>query len=72
MVLEVEEDSLVVGVRSSTNEKEITTLHNRSHFRMIIEEEETPQEMEEVDVEADELPIVAINEISRGIDHLSV
>ena len=38
---------------------------------MTIEEEELLQEMEEVEVEVEELPIVAINEISWGIDHLS-
>ena len=62
----------MVGVKPSTNEKELTTLHNRSHFIMIIEEEETTQEMEEVEVEVEELLIIAINAISWGIGHLSV
>ena len=72
MVLEAEEDSSVAGIKPSTNEKELTTLHNRNHFIMIIEEEETTQEMEEVEVEVEELLIIAINAISWGIGHLSV
>ena len=39
---------------------------------MTREEEELLQEVEEVEVEVEELPINAINEISWDIDHLSV
>ena len=39
---------------------------------MITEEEETLQGMEEVITEVEELPIVAINAISWGIDRSSV
>ena len=39
---------------------------------MTTEEEELLQEMEEVGVEVEELPIIAINAISWDIDHLSV
>ena len=62
----------MAGIKPSTNEKELTTLPNRSRLIMIIEEEETTQEMEEVEVEVEELLIIAINAISWGIGHLSV
>ena len=39
---------------------------------MTTEEEELLQEMEEVEVEVEELPIIAINAISWDIDRLSV
>ena len=72
MVLEAEEDSLVVGVRPSTNEKELAAQHIRDILIMITEEEETIQGIKEVVAEVQELPIVAISEISWGIDHSSV
>ena len=72
LVLEVEEDHSVVGVKPSTSEKDLAALHNRSSLIMIIKEGETLQEMEEVEVEVEELLIIAINAISWGIGHLSV
>ena len=39
---------------------------------MTVEEEELLHEMEEAGLEVEESPIVAINAISQGIDHLSV
>ena len=72
MVLEEEEDNSVAGVRPSTIEKEPVALHNRDSLIMITEEEETLQGMEDEEAEVEELPIIAINAISWGIDHLSV
>ena len=72
MVLGVEEDSSMVGVTPSTSEKELAALHNKENLIMITEEEDTLQEMEEVEVEVEELPIVAINAISWGTNHFSV
>ena len=62
----------MVGVKPSSNENELEALHRKSCLIIIIEEEETLQEVEEVEVEVQELPIVAINVISHGIDRLSV
>ena len=63
-MLEVEEDSSVVGVRPLTSEKEIIALHNRDNLIMITEEEEILQELEEAKAEVEELPIIDINAIS--------
>ena len=43
----------MIGVKPSTNEKDLTTLHSRSCLIMITEEEETLQGMEEEEVEAE-------------------
>ena len=71
MVLEAEEDSQVPRVNPSTRKKEPTTLHNRDILIMTIEEEEFLQKVKEEEVEVEELPINAINEISWDIDRLS-
>ena len=72
MVLEVEEDSQVARVNPSTNKREPTTLHNRDSLIMTTGEEELLQEVEEVEVEVEELPIYDINAISWDIDSFSV
>ena len=68
---EAEEDSSVVGVIPPANKKGLATLHSRGNLIMTVEEEETLQEVEGPEVEVEELPIVAINAISFGINHLS-
>ena len=64
LVPEVEEDNSVTGVKPSTRDKDLESLHNKDSLSMTTKEEETLQEMEEAKVEVEELPIVAINEIS--------
>ena len=59
-------------IKPLTNEKELTTLHSRSCLIMITKEEETLQGMDEEEAGVEELPIIAMNAISWGIDHLSV
>ena len=72
MELRAREDNSVVGVRAPTSKKGLEALRSRGHLEMTIEEEETLQEMEEVVAKVEELPIIAINAISWGIDHSSV
>ena len=72
MVPEAEEDSLVAGVRPPASKKGLATIHNRGRQEMIAKGEEILQEMAEVATKVEELPIVAINTISWGIDHSSV
>jgi len=72
MVLEVEENSLVAGVKPSTKEREPTILHNRGSLIMTTKEEKLLQEVEKVKVEVEELIIIVINAISWDIDRLSV
>ena len=71
-MLEAKEDSLVVGVRPLTNDKDLAALHSSSCLIMIAAEEEIIYEMEEVITEVEDLPIIAINAINWAIDHSSV
>ena len=54
-------------VKPSTNKRESAALQSRGNLIMTIEEEELLQEVEEVEVEVEELLIVAINAISWDI-----
>ena len=72
MVLEVEEDNPMAGLKPSTSERKLASLQKRGNLIMTKSEEILRQEAEEVKVEVEELLIVAINAISWDIDSLSV
>ena len=71
-VLKEYKDSLVAESKPSTSAREVVALHRRGSLKLTTEEEEKLQEMEEEEAKVEELPIIATNAISWGIDHLSV
>ena len=62
----------MAGVKPSISKRELASLHSRNCLIMTTEEEETLQGMDEEEAGVEEVPIVAMNAISWGIDHLSV